>query len=104
MEEGSNILNDALLELRTIFRWVLSGLIQAIFIVCWVVTQWGVNEFVIKVFALESTDGILLTIVQWGFAILTLAPILFYVIQSLVTMTIRTYRGIRQVVREGVDQ
>ena len=104
MEQEQTILAEILFEFRTIFRWVLSGLIQAFFIVCWVLIQWGVNEYIITRFSLAGIDGMLLSIFQWVFAITTLAPILFFTVQLLVTMTMRTYSNIRQIIKRELDK
>lgn len=104
MEKQPTIIGDTLVEFGAVFRWVLSGFIQAFFIVCWVLTQWAINEYVINRFALAGTDRVLLNIFQWIFAITTLAPILFFTVQFLVAMAMRTYSSIRDTVRQELDK
>lgn len=97
MGEEPTLLEDTLVELRTIIRWILSGLIEALFIICWVLTQWIVNELIISRFRISGeVDKTVLTIAQWLFAIATLTPILFFLVQLIVTMSVRTYRYIRK--------
>jgi len=94
-EEEAPILESAWGEFLTVFRWVLFGIVEAFFLACWVLTQYVVNEYVISRFEVNGIDAIVLTIAQWLFGIATLAPILFRIIKLLGTLSIRTYRAIR---------
>lgn len=95
-ESEPTILADAASELSYVIRWVLSGLIQATFIICWVLIQWGVNKYIITPFNVYGVDGLVLKTAQWIFAIATLAPIVFFLVQLLVTMYVRTRNRIRE--------
>lgn len=100
--EDENVLKEASVEFQTILRWILSGLIQALFIVCWVVIQWVVNRYIVIPYGADFTgiDRIVLIISQWIFGITTLAPIVFFVVRLLVTMGVRTYRDIQGEIRK----
>lgn len=76
-------------------RWVLSGLLNAVFLVAWTLTQWGVS-WVIEKFPLSGLDRHVSIIMQWGFAITTLLPILFYIWYDTVTMYYRARSKIRE--------
>lgn len=104
MEQEPPILQEAFSEFKTVLRWVLSGLIEAFFVVCWVLIQWIVNKYVITQFTLEGIDAHLLEVFQWIFAISTLAPIVFFLLQLIVTMAVRTYGSIRQVIKKELSK
>lgn len=93
-QNARQLIEDTSKEFHTVFRWVLSGLIEAFFIVCWVLIQWLLNKYILEPFALSGIDKITLTIAQWGFAIATLAPIIFFTAKLVFTMAIRTFREI----------
>src|SRR5262245_39258659 len=96
MRQEPNILAEATEEFITVVRWVLSGFIQAFFIICWVIIQWAVNEYVIVRFRVTGIDERVLIIAQLLFAIATISPIVFFLIQLLITMALRTWRFIRK--------
>lgn len=82
-------------ELQIVLRWVMSGLIEALFLSCWVIIQWGVNEYVVSRFSVNGIDATVLTIAQWLFGLATLSPIVFRIVRLIVIMAIRTFRDIR---------
>lgn len=96
MNDKLKILADVPDEFLLVFRWILSGIIQALFIALWVLVQWSVNKYIITQFQVGGTDKNVLFIAQWLFAIATLIPMLLFLVKLLVTMTLRTYREIRQ--------
>ena len=96
MEQEPTIIGEAFVELKTVTRWVLSGLIEAFFVACWVITQWFMNTYVVKLFGIDEGDKTIFEIFRWLFGISTLAPIVYFLIKLLVTMTVRTWREIQK--------
>jgi lipid-A-disaccharide synthase-like uncharacterized protein len=66
--------------------WILSGVIDAAFVVAWVFVQWFVNEKVIEVYPLAGIDRWALGIIQGLFAVSTLVPIIAYVVVDIVVI------------------
>ncbi len=93
--DSENIFADAAIEFVTVLRWLLSGLIQALFLGLWVIIQWAVNEYVVMRFQVTGTDKAVLVIAQYAFGVATLAPILFFLLRLIATMAIRTFRDIK---------
>ena len=106
MSEKFEIFKDVPDEFLNAVRWIASGLIQIIFIVLWVIMQWAVKHYVIVPYAsgAEGADKYTLAIAQWLFSISTLTPIILFVLRQIITMLVRTYRGIRQDIEEELTQ
>lgn len=97
--DPENIFADARIEFVTVLRWLLSVLIQAVFLGLWVIIQWAVNEYVVMRFRVTSIDKAVLVNAQYVFGIATLAPIMFFLLKLIVTMAIRTFLDIRVLVK-----
>ena len=96
MAEEPPVLESITEELQTAAQWVASGIIEGLFITCWVLTQWLLNEYVITRYRMEGVDAWTLTVAQWLFGIATLLPIGFRLIRLFGTMAIRTYRALQR--------
>lgn len=92
--EGETVLKNSTSEFWTVISWMASGINQALFIIVWVILQWAVNEYIIVPFGVQGIDKVVLYYAQLIFAISTLGPIAFYMVQLLVTLAIRTWRVI----------
>lgn len=66
-------------EVKAFGSWALSSILDAAFLVFWVVLQWGVQQ-IIDLFPLKGLDQYVLTTFQFIFAITTLLPVIFYII------------------------
>lgn len=95
----SSIITDFQIEFALVIKWVLSGVLQAFFVVCWVVVQWAVNNYVVQPYKLYGVDEATLTVAQNLFAVSTLAPILLFLVELVAKMIVRVIRNIAQEVR-----
>jgi hypothetical protein len=75
---------------------VLSGMIDAGFVLVWIITQFLVSRFVFQTWlVVSSMDSWVVLMFQLIFAISTLAPIAFYVVRDL-TVGIRRLEEIQK--------
>lgn len=84
------------LELKTFVRWAISSVISAVFMMAWVLLQWGVAR-VVDFFKLEGINQVQLTTFQVGFAIATLAPVLRWIIVDVYRMGYGTVQDVRAI-------
>jgi len=77
------------------FRWVVTSILDAAFLVLWVVLQWGVNR--IKFFfPLVGMDEWIFLVFHILFAVSTLVPIMIFIIKDIWIMVINTRKAIEQ--------
>lgn len=93
--ERKLLYNDTVREAQHVTRWIISGLMQAAWIVGIVLIQNWVNRTILTQYLLSGLDSLVITVAQHLFAISTLAPIAFFVLESQVVMAARTYANIR---------
>jgi hypothetical protein len=83
-------------NLNNILVLILSGLIDAGFVLVWIVTQFLVSRFVFRTpLVIASLDSWIVLAFQVVFAISTLVPVALYVIRD-VTISIWRLGGIRK--------
>ena len=70
-------------EAKAYFSWLLFSLLDAGFVVLWVLLQWAVNR-VLGLFSLEGIDAIVLKVFQVIFAASTLVPIFYHIAQTVI--------------------
>jgi ABC-type transport system involved in Fe-S cluster assembly fused permease/ATPase subunit len=75
-------------ETTTFLRWVISGLIDSVFLIIWVFTQWLTNS-IINNLNLSNIDKWVLIIFQILFAASTLAPVIVYIYVDVRIMILR---------------
>lgn len=59
-------------------RIILAELINAFFLVVWVLLQWGLHAFLAQ-FPLEGLEGMMVSIFKYLFAFATLVPIVVFI-------------------------
>jgi uncharacterized membrane protein YraQ (UPF0718 family) len=90
------MLDELWQEFKTVLKWLLFGLLEALFISVWVIIQWAVDKHVIATYEVEGISKVVLTIAQSLFAFITLLPILLHIIESSVRMIKRTWRNLNE--------
>ena len=90
----NEIATETRMRLSTIIKWILSGFIDSIFLVFWVLIQW-VTQRVLANLELTGIDRIVFVVFQILFAISTLAPVVIFMYSDIVTMVIRARLQIR---------
>jgi uncharacterized membrane protein YfhO len=101
MEKSSPLVQAISEESEIAFKWIIAGFFEAIFIVCWVLIQWLVNEYVISRFKVDGVDFITLIIAQWLFGFATLAPIVLRIIEVTGLLSIHTFKILRKAWRSS---
>jgi hypothetical protein len=86
-------LNEIKTETFTFLRWIISGVIDSVFLIIWVVTQWGTNN-IISNLSLSGVDKWVLITFQILFSISTLAPVIVYIYVDINIMILRAQRRI----------
>ena len=87
MDESVNM-RDTVAEVKLFSKWIISSLLDGLFVAIWAAIQWGAQQAVVN-FPLEGVDLWTLRTFQLIFAITTLAPILIYIIMDTTIMIIR---------------
>ena len=85
MEE---IVIETKIRLSTIIKWILSGFIDSLFLIFWVLIQWGTQR-ILGNLELMGIDRLVFYIFQALFAISTLAPVVIFMYSDIATMVIR---------------
>lgn len=96
VDSGAKVLREARAEFLVISRWVLSGIIETFFIACLLVTQWLLEKYGTSQFQAKGVTEFILRFAEVMFAIALMVPITMYTIQTVVTVILRTYRGIQK--------
>ena len=86
-------LNEIKTETFTFLRWIISGVIDSVFLIIWVVSQWGTNS-IISNLGLSGIDEWVLITFQILFAVSTLAPVIVYIYVDVRIMILRAQRRI----------
>ena len=89
---------EILSDLKIFFKWIVSSLLDASFLILWVYMQQFASQ-IINQFTLEEIDKIQLSIFQILFAVTTLVPIIAYVfidITKLYFQAKRNYQSLRK--------
>lgn len=93
-------------ETKAYFSWLLFSLLDAGFVVIWVLLQWLVSR-VLGLFTLEGIDAVVLKVFQVVFAASTLVPIFYHIAQTmivagarLIVLTSRQWYGVRAEIRK----
>lgn len=81
--------------------WAITSIIDGLFIIIWVVIQYGVGR-VINALKLDGIDRIVLYIFQFLFAISTLAPVAITIYRDIRIKLLRMKKSIR--LEEGTNQ
>lgn len=87
--EGEQRLADMVRgEAKAYLLWIISSLLDACFVIFWVLLQWG-TKWVLGLVALDGLDAVTLRVFQVIFALTTLAPILAHVTKNIVIIGAR---------------
>lgn len=89
--------------LRLFTAWIVTSLIDSLFLALWVTIQWLVGSKVITPLELSGIDRVVLTIFQILFSISTLAPIAITIYRDIRIMLLRTQRRIQSEIEIGED-
>jgi ABC-type transport system involved in Fe-S cluster assembly fused permease/ATPase subunit len=86
-------LNEIKTEIFTFLRWIISGVMDSVFLIIWVVTQWATNN-IINNLNLSGIDKWVLITFQILFAVSTLAPVIVYIYVDIRIMILRAQHRI----------
>ncbi len=81
-------------QLKTFSIWIVSSIIDGIFLALWVLVQWAVNKF-IENLELSGIDVWVFHGFQFLLAITTLAPVVLYVYRDVRVKWLRVQKIIR---------
>lgn len=81
-------------EAKSFARYAFSSLLDAVFLVVWVLLQYGTGK-VIELFPLDGIDSVILEFFKYLFGLTTLAPILYDIVKNVVIIHYRTVRTIQ---------
>jgi len=80
------------MTMRDKIKWaaaaIMSIIIDAVIICVWVGVQYGIHNYIIKPFVLAFVDWLVLTVLQYLFAIATVVPVVIHVVTDMII----TYR------------
>lgn len=83
-------------KIKTIIQWIVSSFLDAVFLVCWIVIQWFVNQKIIANLNLSGIDEWMLITFQVLFSIATLIPVIAYIGIDVCKVILRSWAQIQQ--------
>lgn len=90
----NEVATETKMRFTTITKWILSGFIDSIFLVFWVLIQWGTQR-VLENLRLVGIDRVVFYVFQVLFALSTLAPVIIFMYSDIATMIIRAKNQIK---------
>lgn len=93
--ETENFRDEVTGEIKMFSKWIISSFLDATFLVLWVLVQWAVGA-ILEWVKLSFFDSLQAIVFQVLFAVTTLIPIVFYIVQDTAILFYKTRYQIRE--------